>query len=172
MHAPFVLIVAGVAVSLLAACGHGPASETAATPATAATTAPATTLTAATTATTLTAAAPATSRPTASQSPSQLALIDHVHWASTTKGRQLQVFPTAAGRTDDSAAASGRAWAEVLADAPNANSAGMHDQFLCHWNFARVIEPNKPSWNLEPWRTAVGYAATVSALCNPGGNEG
>ena len=98
-------------------------------------------------------------------------LIDHVHWGSTDKGAQLQVFPTEAGRTDKSDAAPARAWAEILADAPNANTPGMYDQFLCHWDFARLVEPDKPSWNLEPWRPAVGYQATVAASCNPGGPE-
>lgn len=69
-------------------------------------------------------------------------------------------------------AAAKRAWGEILTHAPNAGTAGMYDQFLCHWNYARVVEPDKPSWNLEPWRPAVGYNATVAALCNPGGSEG
>jgi hypothetical protein len=94
-------------------------------------------------------------------------LIDHVHWAGTAQGRQLQIFPTPAGRTDTFANASVRAWAEVLVDAPTANTPGMFDQFLCHWNFARLIDPHKTSWDLEPWRPAVGYAATVAAGCDP-----
>jgi hypothetical protein len=98
-------------------------------------------------------------------------LIDHVRWTSTDKGRQLQVFPTPAGRTDSTAQAPARAWAEVLAAAPEADSPGMHDQFLCHWNFARLVDPDKASWNLEPWRAAAGYPATVAAGCNPGGAE-
>ena len=100
------------------------------------------------------------------------ALVARVQWTTTSKGRQLQVFPTTAGRTDVFPTAARRAWAEILAHAPNAGTAGMYDQFLCHWNFARVVEPAKPSWNLEPWRPAVGYSATVAALCNPGGSEG
>ena len=98
-------------------------------------------------------------------------LIDHTYWGSTDKGRQLQIFPTLAGRSDTLPAASARAWQEVLADAPTANTPGMYDQFLCHWNFARFVDPSKRSWNLEPWRPAVGYRATVGALCNPGGPE-
>lgn len=47
----------------------------------------------------------------------------------------------------------------------------MYDQFQCHWQWARLVSPNKPSWNLEPWRPAVGYDATVQALCNPGGPD-
>jgi hypothetical protein len=98
-------------------------------------------------------------------------LIDHVLWTSTDRGRQLRVFPTEAGRRDFFPAAGDRAWAEVVADAPGANTPGMRDQFLCHWNFARLVMPDKPSWNLEPWRPDVGYDATVAAACNPGGPE-
>ena len=105
-----------------------------------------------------------------SSSASAAQLIDHVHWGTTGQGAQLQVFPTAAGRTAPGADST-RAWAEILADAPTADTPGMREQFLCHWTFARVVDPAKPSWNLEPWRPAVGYAATVAASCNPGGAE-
>jgi hypothetical protein len=98
-------------------------------------------------------------------------LIDHVGWTVTSAGKQLQVFPTALGRSTSGATDSGRAWSEILVDAPNADTPGMYDQFLCHWNFARVVDPAKTSWNLEPWRAAVGYSATVAAACNPGGAE-
>lgn len=43
------------------------------------------------------------------------------------------------------------------------NETGMHEQYLCHVNFAA----NKSEWNLEPWRPAVGYAKTIAASCNP-----
>lgn len=72
---------------------------------------------------------------------------------------------------DASAVGIARAWAQVLSLARDADSPGMHDQFRCHWEFARVVAPDKPSWNLEPWRPAVGYARTVAARCNPGGPE-
>lgn len=39
----------------------------------------------------------------------------------------------------------------------------MRDQFECHYKFATSKKP----WNLEPWRTYVGYARTVLAACNP-----
>lgn len=99
-------------------------------------------------------------------------LIDHVEWITNSAGRQLRVYPTGAGRRDFFPGARLRAWQEVVADAPNADTPGMQDQFYCHWDWARVVEPNKPSWNLEPWRPNVGYPATVRALCNPGGPEG
>jgi len=93
-------------------------------------------------------------------------LIDHTRWTTDSDGRRLHVYPTPAGRKDSYAPALNRAWAEVLADAP-----GMYDQFMCHWQWARLVAPDKPDWNLEPWRPAVGYDATVKALCNPGGPD-
>jgi hypothetical protein len=99
-------------------------------------------------------------------------LIDHVRWTVNSAGRQLRVYPTPAGRRDLFPGARPRAWQEVVADAPDADTPGMADQFYCHWDWARVVAPNKPSWDLEPWRPAVGYAGTVQALCNPGGPEG
>jgi hypothetical protein len=118
--------------------------------------------------------APVAKTPGPSESPTapaSVAFIAHVHWTVTARGRQLQVVPTPAGRTDASISALQRAWAQVLADAPTANTPGMYDQFRCHWQFARIADPNKASWNLEPWRPAVGYAATVAAQCNPGGAQ-
>lgn len=112
-----------------------------------------------------------TPAPSASDPNGAAPLIARVHWTTTAQGRQLQVFPTVIGRTDQFPAAADRAWSEVLADAPTADTPGLHDQFLCHWNFARAVDPTKTSWDLEPWRPTVGYAATVAALCNPGGPE-
>jgi hypothetical protein len=114
---------------------------------------------------------PAAAEVTTSTAPAGDALIDHVQWGSTDQGRQLRVYPTAAGRADTSPAGVDRAWSQVLATAPDANTPGMHDQFECHWVFARIVDPTKTSWNLEPWRPDVGYQATVAARCNPGGPE-
>ncbi|MEV5646936.1 DUF2599 domain-containing protein [Nocardia sp. NPDC052254] len=99
------------------------------------------------------------------------ALIDHTEWTDDVDGRRLHVYPTPAGREDRFPAAQDRAWAEIVAATPDADSPGMHDQFACHWVWARLVAPNKPSWNLEPWRPAVGYEATVQAMCNPGGPD-
>jgi len=98
-------------------------------------------------------------------------LIDHVEWITNSAGRQLQIFPTAAGRHDFFAGARDRAWHEVLAHAPTADTPGMRDQLYCHWDWAPLVQPDKPTWDLEPWRPDVGYDATVQALCNPGGAE-
>ncbi|WP_067820892.1 DUF2599 domain-containing protein [Nocardia inohanensis] len=100
-----------------------------------------------------------------------VALIDHTEWTEAVDGSRLLVYPTQAGRADVYPTAGERAWQEVLSQSPEADTPGMRDQFICHWEWARVVQPNKTSWNLEPWRPAVGYQATVNALCNPGGPE-
>ncbi|SNY76243.1 Protein of unknown function [Nocardia amikacinitolerans] len=98
-------------------------------------------------------------------------LVDHVEWTENVDGRRLLVFPSEAGRRTTYPGSDERAWQEVLAHSPAADAPGMRDQFICHWDWARLVQPNKPSWNLEPWRPAVGYPATVQASCNPGGPE-
>ncbi|WP_433665063.1 DUF2599 domain-containing protein [Nocardia sp. CA-128927] len=98
-------------------------------------------------------------------------LIDHTDWTDAVDGARLLVYPTPAGRQTTFPGTDERAWQEVLAQAPDADTPGMRDQFICHWTWARLVEPDKPSWNLEPWRPAVGYQATVEARCNPGGPE-
>ncbi|MRH92252.1 DUF2599 domain-containing protein [Nocardia sp. SYP-A9097] len=98
-------------------------------------------------------------------------LIDRTEWTDAVDGRRLLVYPTDAGRQDTFPTVGERAWQEVVVDSPDADTPGMRDQFICHWEWARLVQPDKPSWNLEPWRPAVGYQATVNALCNPGGPE-
>nr|WP_221333559.1 DUF2599 domain-containing protein [Nocardia transvalensis] len=100
-----------------------------------------------------------------------VALVDRVEWTDDPDGRRLHVYPSSAGRADTFPAALDRAWGEVLAGSPDADSPGMYDQFKCHWEWARLVAPDKPSWNLEPWRPAPGYQGTVSARCNPGGPD-
>ncbi|GAA5106241.1 hypothetical protein GCM10023319_76840 [Nocardia iowensis] len=98
-------------------------------------------------------------------------LIDRVVWTDGADGTRLMIYPTDAGRQDPFPPAGERAWQEVLRQAGTADTPGMRDQFLCHWDWARIAMPDKPSWNIEPWRPAVGYPATVAALCNPGAPE-
>ncbi|GGK34918.1 DUF2599 domain-containing protein [Nocardia camponoti] len=100
-----------------------------------------------------------------------LPLIDHVTWTSNVDGDRLLVFPTVAGRKTAAPDGEARAWQEVVALDGSADSPGMRDQFRCHWVWARLVAPDKPSWNLEPWRPDVGYDAVVAANCNPGGPE-
>ncbi|WP_063020112.1 DUF2599 domain-containing protein [Nocardia niwae] len=98
-------------------------------------------------------------------------LIDHLTWTETIDGPRLLVFPTQAGRRTTFPGSDDRAWQEIVDGSADADAPGMRDQFLCHWAWARLVQPDKPSWNLEPWRPAVGYQATVEARCNPGGPE-
>ncbi len=102
--------------------------------------------------------------------------IDHTEWAHW--GYQnltsLRVYPTPSGRVaarqPGTAAAADEAWAEVLAASPDADTAGMRAQFVCHWQFAEIAEPGKTSWNLEPWRPVVDESQMVASGCNPGGS--
>jgi hypothetical protein len=104
---------------------------------------------------------------TRSQSPPY---IDSVRWV-TGSGRSLRVYPTAAGRTTQGPVDADEAWTEVLRLAPDADRPGMRAQFECHWTYARLVAPDKPSWNLEPWRPVVPAQEMVDAACNPGGPE-
>ncbi|ADG99185.1 Protein of unknown function DUF2599 [Segniliparus rotundus DSM 44985] len=92
--------------------------------------------------------------------------IEHVVWARASDGPSLHVFPTRAGR-DAPAELQGAEWDEVLSLAPEADSPGMREQFDCHQSFAK----SKESWNLEPWRPAVGGVEMLASGCNPGKRE-
>lgn len=102
--------------------------------------------------------------------------IDHTQWAQWHGLSSLRVFPTPSGRLaarqqPANAVLADEAWAEVLALAPDADTAGMRAQFVCHWEYAELAQPGKFSWNLEPWRPVVDDADMVAAGCNPGGPE-
>ena len=97
--------------------------------------------------------------------------VARVQWVRASGGRSLHIVPTASGRAAQGAANDDEAWAEVLRLAPDADQPGMRAQFDCHWTFARVVDPDKPSWNLEPWRPVVTDSQMVDARCNPGGPE-
>lgn len=130
---------------------------------------------AATTTPTITAQATAvtrTPRPTPTVDPyAGQPLIDRLEWTENADGPRLMVHPTRAGRDTPYPGSDLRAWQEIRTADPAADTPGMWDQFRCHWEWARLIAPDKPTWNLEPWRPLVGYDATVDAACNPGGPE-
>ncbi|MGW5216730.1 DUF2599 domain-containing protein [Nocardia sp. NPDC004085] len=147
-------------ISLTAACGADSSDPSAA----------ATTTTVRTTTATTTSASPLAALPSVDPYAGQ-PLIDHVAWTETIDGPRLLVFPTQAGRRTTFPGSDERAWQEIVAESADAEAPGMRDQFICHWAWARLVQPDKPSWNLEPWRPAVGYQATVEARCNPGGPE-
>jgi len=91
-------------------------------------------------------------------------LIAAATWVTREGERSLQVSPTDALRGSQDADVARRAWQEVLGKAPDADTPGMLDQFVCHAQFAS----QKAAWFLEPRRPAVGYTKTVLAGCNPG----
>lgn len=101
--------------------------------------------------------------------------IVHTEWAKWGDLSSLRVYPTYAGRVvagqPGTIAEGEEAWTEVLAISPDADLPGMHHQFMCHWQFAEVVDPGKSSWNLEPWRPEVDDATMVATGCNPGGTE-
>lgn len=94
--------------------------------------------------------------------------IERAEWTDTAVGPSLSVFPTNSGRYTTEPGAMAAAWAEVVALDPTADTPGMQAQFDCHWRFARLVEPEKPSWNLEPGRPVVAEEDMVGAGCNPG----
>ena len=82
-------------------------------------------------------------------------------------GPTLRVYPTEFGRYTGILARDA-AWDEVLKLAGSrANKQNMVDQFMCHWDYVRVSDPRKVSWNLDSARPNVGFWPTVWANCNP-----
>lgn len=118
----------------------------------------------------LAAAVPAGADPDAG--PPFIADAQWVHWGDLTS---LRVYPTQAGRAEaeipGTTAQADEAWSEVLQLSPEASSPGMREQFMCHWNYAELVQPGKTSWNLEPWRPQVDDQQMIAAGCNPGGSE-
>lgn len=101
--------------------------------------------------------------------------VEHTQWVTYDGGTSLRVYPTDTGRSEAGETGTLRqgeqAWSEVVKRDPDANTSGMREQFLCHWQFAEFIEPGKTSWNLEPWRPVVSTLSLLANGCNPGGAE-
>jgi hypothetical protein len=101
--------------------------------------------------------------------------VDHTEWAHWGRVTSLRVYPTPSGRAAarqlGTSATADEAWAEVRALSPDADTAGMRAQFICHWQFAEFAQPGKTSWNLEPWRPVVDDSEMFASRCNPGGPE-
>jgi hypothetical protein len=101
--------------------------------------------------------------------------VDHTEWVHWGRLSSLRVYPTpparVAARQPGTTAEADEAWREVLTVSPDADTPGMRAQFLCHWQFAEIVQPGKTSWNLEPWRPVVDDAEMVASGCNPGAPE-
>lgn len=77
----------------------------------------------------------------------------------------LYVNPTWEGRLAE-VGQGDKAWKQVLAAAgSDADTVGMKNHFLCHWDYARW----KPHYDLEPGRNADDWNTTVEQQCNPAG---
>jgi hypothetical protein len=83
-------------------------------------------------------------------------------WGEREGGRSLAVVPADWVRVG-SLAAQDALWSAIVAGAPDADSATMHDQLTCH----ALGAASKASWNLEPWRPEVDSITLVAARCNP-----
>jgi hypothetical protein len=101
--------------------------------------------------------------------------VANAEWAKWGDLSSLRVYPTDAGRLASgqlgTSVAAAEAWTEVLTLSPDADIPGMHEQFMCHWQYAEFAFPGKASWNLEPWRPEVSMDEMLAAHCNPGGTE-
>jgi hypothetical protein len=101
--------------------------------------------------------------------------VERAEWAKWGDLSSLRVYPTDSARVasteSGTAAQADEAWTEVLALSPDADIAGMREQFMCHWQYAELAYPGKTSWNLEPWRPEVSGDEMLAAHCNPGGTE-
>lgn len=154
-------------LALLAGCSSG----SAAAPAPVTTSTPGST-TSTTTSPTTTSPTTAPSRPaTPTTAAAVPPFVASATWVRASGGRSLHIVPTASGRVAQGATDDDEAWSEVLRLAPDADQPGMRAQFDCHWTFARLVQPDKPSWNIEPWRPVVTEQQMVDARCNPGGPE-
>ncbi|WP_421735005.1 DUF2599 domain-containing protein [Cellulomonas sp.] len=83
-------------------------------------------------------------------------------WGEAEGGRSLAVTPSGWARTGSLAAQEGL-WAQVVAQAPEADSPGMQAQLECH----ELGAPDKATWNLEPWRPDVSAVEMIRSRCNP-----
>lgn len=83
-------------------------------------------------------------------------------WGEREGGRSLAVVPTPWARAAGDAALE-LLWHQATTAQPEAGTATMHDQLVCH----ALGAPDKDAWNLEPWRPDVGLLETLLARCNP-----
>ncbi|MFC7025964.1 DUF2599 domain-containing protein [Promicromonospora thailandica] len=88
--------------------------------------------------------------------------IEGMSWGNQEGGRSLALDPA------DWARVAGEAGldlirTQLLAAEPEADSATMDHQLVCH----AVGAVDKATWNLEPWRPDVGLILTATAHCNP-----
>lgn len=121
-------------------------------------------------------AAPVHAAPQPARPPDAPRYIDHTEWEYHGDRATLRVFPTYGGWLAAGVLSNGNqnydAWAELLENAPEANTLTMQNQFFCYWQLASFTNPAKiGSWNLEPWRPIVSNTILLNSGCNPGGPD-
>lgn len=121
-------------------------------------------------------AAPVHAAPRPARPPDAPRYIDHTEWEYHGDRATLRVFPTYEGWLAAGVFSNGNqnydAWAELLENAPEANTLTMQNQFFCYWQLASFTNPAKiGSWNLEPWRPIVSNTILLNSGCNPGGPD-
>ena len=96
------------------------------------------------------------------------AAVEAATWVERSDGPSLQVVPSATLRACGgpwrAPADPPVGWESVLELAPDADTAGMREQYACHLQWAS----GKEVWHLEPWRPVVTQEQLVADLCNPG----
>lgn len=88
--------------------------------------------------------------------------VTSLEWGDREGGLSLAVAPGEWARAAGQAGVE-VAWSEIVEAEPDADVPGMYDQLACH----ALGAPDKETWNLEPWRPAVGLLQTLAARCNP-----
>lgn len=89
-------------------------------------------------------------------------VVDSATWGQAEGGTSLAVTPSGWARAGSLAAQEGL-WAQVVAQAPDADAPGMQAQLECH----ELGAPDKETWNLEPWRPEVDALEMIKDRCNP-----
>jgi len=89
-------------------------------------------------------------------------LILSAEWGNHDGGHSVAVTPSDCVRSSGLAMRD-QVWDALVALDQEASGPGMRDQLVCHMIGAQ----DKPTWNLEPWRPAVGLQQTILNLCNP-----
>lgn len=88
--------------------------------------------------------------------------VESATWGENEGGRSLAVDPTNWARHAGQAGLD-LIRTQLVAAEPDAGTATMGDQLVCH----ALGAPDKATWNLEPWRPDIGLIRTAAAQCNP-----
>lgn len=97
--------------------------------------------------------------------------IDHTEWADLWEwSPTLMVYPTFWGRVAGPEMG-WIVWEEALDKTereghPDPDTSTMRNQFYCHYDFVRIVDPDKESWNLDTQIPDKGYFGFLASRCN------